>query len=107
MTHYNPLDNQTNIDLQTLLNFPNLDTPMFWSAILFAIYVIITSLTFFRESERETKANLLSSLAVAGYVTLALASILSLLRLVGITTLIIILVISLVFQAMYLLTKSK
>ncbi len=107
MTHYNPLDNQSNIDLQTLLSYPSLNTPLFWPGILFVIYLVIASLTFFREAQREGKANLLSSLAVAGYVTVALSGILSLLQLIEISIVITILVISLVFQALFLLTKSK
>ncbi len=104
---YNTLDNQSNLDLQTLLNYPSINTPLFYPVMLFVFFFVFTSLSFFREVRREGKANIMSSLAVGGYVTTAVAGLLSLLRLISIDIVITTMVISLVFQAIYMFTKNK
>ena len=102
---YQTLENITDLDLRGLLQFPSQDTIIFYPLILFAIFMVFTLSTFFREIRREGKGNLLSSLAVAGFVTTAMATIFSLLELVQPITVVITFVISIVFQVIYLLTK--
>ena len=104
---YQTLENITDLGLRDILNFPNLDNQAFYPLVLFLFFFVFTSLTFFRELKREGRANLLSSLAVGGYVTTAIASILSLLQLVSTGIVITTLSLSVVFQAIYLFTKSS
>ncbi len=104
---YQTLENITDLGLREVLNFPNLHNPAYYSMLLMVFFIVFTSLTFFRELKREGRANLLSSLAVGGYVTTAIASILSLLQLVSTSIVITTLSISVVFQAIYLFTKSS
>ncbi len=99
---YQTLESIDDITLRDVLNFPNLDTPIFYPIMLFVIFSIFTTLTFFRELKREGKANILSSLAVGGFVTTAISAILSLLQLISTTIAVTTLVITLVFQALYL-----
>ncbi len=102
---YTQLEELPNLDLRGFLQFPSLDTPIFYPLLLFAIFVIFTLSTFFREVRREGKGNFLSSLAVAGFVTTAIAVIFSLLALIQVQIVVITFVISIVFQVIYLLTK--
>lgn len=102
---YNTLENATDLGIRGILNFPNVDTPSFYPIMLFVFFFIFTTLTFFREVKREGRANLLSSLAVGGFVTTALAGVLSLLQVVSNVTVITVLVLSIVFETIYLLTK--
>ncbi len=103
---YSTLQNDSALGLQQILNFPNLDTPLFYPIFLFVIFAVFTSISFFREVSREGKGNLLSSLAVAGYVTIAVAVILSIMDLIQTATLVITLVASLVFQIMFMISKK-
>ncbi len=107
MTHYQTIDNITNLTLEGVLQFPTTDTPLFWPFILFAIFLVLTFLTFFIEIRREGKGNFLSSLAVGGFVTTTIAFIFSLMNLVQRQVVIYVLVISVVFQAIYLLTRRE
>ncbi|KKL91643.1 hypothetical protein LCGC14_1892660 [marine sediment metagenome] len=102
---YKTLENISNLDLRSLLQFPSIDTPIFYKIILFAIFIVFTLSTFFREVRREGKGNFLSSLAVAGFVTTAIATIFSFLALIQVQVVVVTLVISIVFQIIYLLTK--
>ncbi len=102
---YTQLEELPNLDLRGFLQFPSLDTPIFYPLLLFAIFIIFTLSTFFREVRREGKGNFLSSLAVAGFVTTAIAVIFSLLALIQVQIVVITFVISIVFQVIYLLTK--
>ena len=102
---YNTLENITDLDLKSFLQFPSQDTIIFYPLLLFAIFVVFTLSTFFREVKREGKGNFLSSLAVAGFVTTAIAVIFSLLELVQTRIVVITFVISVVFQVIYMLTK--
>lgn len=106
---YKTLDsNLTGDGLRDLLNFPNLDNSLvFYPLILFAIFFIVTTLTFFRELNREGKANILPSLAVAGFVTSAMAVLFSLIQVISTATLITTLVICIVFIGLFLLTKKQ
>jgi uncharacterized membrane protein YjfL (UPF0719 family) len=104
---YQTLENITDLGLREVLNFPNLNNPSYYPILLMVFFIVFTSLTFFRELKREGRANLLSSLAVGGYVTTAIASILSLLQLVSTGIVITTLSLSVVFQAIYLFTKSS
>ena len=92
------------LNLRNLLNFPSIDTPIFYPVQLFVIFIVFTLMTFFREVQREGKGNILSSLAVAGYVTTAVSLIYTLLDLIQTEIMVLVLVISLVFQVLYLLT---
>jgi len=109
---YQTLENITDLGLRDVLNFPNLcnattcNTPSYYPMLLFTFFIVFTSLTFFRELKREGRANLLSSLAVGGYITTVISAILSLLQLVDTQTVIMTLGISVVFQAIYLFTRQ-
>ncbi len=103
---YSTLENITDLDLKSFLQFPSTDTVIFYPLILFAIFIVFTLSTFFREMRREGKANFLSSLAVAGFVTTAIAVLFSLLELIQTETVVLTFVISVVFQVIYLLTKK-
>ncbi len=103
---YKTLENITDLDLRSFLQFPSLDTPIFYPMLLFAIFMVFTLSTFFREIRREGKGNILSSLAVAGFVTTAIAVIFSYLELIQVEIIVLTFVISVVFQVIYLLTKK-
>ncbi len=102
---YNTLDNISDLSLINVLNFPNLDTPEFYPIFLLVIFSVFSSLSFFREVTREGKGNLLSSLAVGGYVCIASAGILSLMGLIQTAVLVTAIVASLVFIVLFILTK--
>lgn len=104
---YTQLESLGDIGLRELLNFPNLDTPIFYPTMLFVIFMIFTMATFFREIKREGRGNILSSLAIGGFVTTVMAFIFSLLGLVQTIIVITTLVISLVFEVLFLLTGRK
>lgn len=89
------------------MNFPNLDTPIFYPMFLFVVYVVITSVTFFKELSREGKGNILSSLAVGGFVTMSISVILRLMGLIQTAIMVVVLVIFLVFAVIYLLTGRE
>lgn len=102
---YTQLENITDLNLRSFLQFPSIDTPIFWPMILFAIFIVFTLSIFFREMRREGKGKILSSLAVAGFVTTAIATIFSLLDLIQVQIVVLTIVISAVFAIIYLLTK--
>ncbi len=102
---YQTLDNITDLGIREVLNFPNLNTPIFYPIFLIVIFITFASLSFFREVSREGKGNFLSSLAVAGFVTMSVAVILSLMDLIQTEILVTAVVGSLVFQVLFLLTK--
>lgn len=104
---YQTLENISNLGIREVLNFPNLDTSIFYPMFLFVVFIIFTSLVFFREVGREGKGNFLSSLAVGGYATTAVAVILSLMSLIQTEILVTVVVTSLVFQVLFLLTKKQ
>ena len=103
---YSTLENVTDLDLKGFLQFPSTDTIIFWPLILFAIFIVFTLSTFFREVRREGRGNILSSLAVSGFVVTAIAVIFSLLELIQTHIIVVTFVISVVFQVIYLLTKK-
>lgn len=102
---YQTLEDQGELGLRELLQFPLIDTVIFYPVLLFAIFVVFTLSTFFREVRRTGKGNILSSLAVSGFVVTAIATIWSLLGLISVETIVLTFVISLVFQIIYLITK--
>ncbi|KKN11227.1 hypothetical protein LCGC14_1028580 [marine sediment metagenome] len=102
---YTELQDLDLLDLRSVLNFPSLDTPIFYPLQLFTIFMVFALMTFFREVQREGKGNILSSLAIAGYVTTAVALIYTLLDLIQTEIMVLVLVISLVFQVLFLLTN--
>ncbi len=104
---YTQLENITDLGLKSFLQFPSIDTPIFYPVLLFAIFLVFALSTFFREISREGKGNFISSLAVAGYVTTAMAVIFSLLELIQVQIVVLVLVISVVFQVIFLLTKKQ
>ena len=104
---YQTIDNLTTSNLQEILRFPTRDLPMFWPLVLFAIFIIIGLGSFFREVRKKGSGNLLSSFAVAGYVTTAIVLIMNLMNLVQRHVVVICLTISLIFQALFLLTKRR
>lgn len=104
---FKTLDNITDLGIQQLLSFPSLDTPLFYPMFLFVLFFVFSTLSFFREVTREGKGNILSSLAVGGYVTISVAAILSIMDLIETVTLVTTIVASLVFQVLFLLTKKR
>ena len=104
---YIELNTSSDFGIRELMNFPNLDSGnLFYPIILFVFFVVFTSITFFREMEREGKAELLSSLAVGGFVTTAIATSLTLLGLISLSTTVTTLVISLIFMTLYMLPNK-
>jgi|TARA_Y100000310_G_scaffold97876_1_gene95550 tryptophan-rich sensory protein len=103
---YTGLEDLNDTTLKGILQFPTLDFPYFWPLIMFALFIIIGFSSYFAEKERTGRGNALSSLAVAGFVNIALSTILSILDLIDRTSLIISIVISLIFIAIYLLTDK-
>jgi len=103
---FTELNNITKTGLEGIMSFPSLDTPLFYPMFLFTVFTVFTMITFFRELEREGKGNILSSLAISGYVTIAVAVVLNLGNLIGTTTLVVTMVATLVFQVIFLLTNK-
>jgi len=103
---YTELQNISYQSLKGILQFPSLDTPMFWPIILLVVFITMSLLTFFREVGRDGKGNMLSSLAVAGYLTTSLSLAFTFLDLIMYQVVITIFVISLVFQVLFMLTKK-
>lgn len=101
---YTQLEDLAEINLVNLFNFPSIDTPLYYPIFLFAMFLIVSLALFFKETNREGKGKILSSLAVGGYVTTAIAVVLTLLGAIQREIMIVVLVISLVFQVLYLLT---
>ena len=104
---YPTIDNLTTSNLQEILKFSTTGVPMFWPVMLMVIFLVIGLGSFFRELRREGKGNLLSSFAIAGYVTSAIALIMTLMELIQGKVMVICLTVSLVFQALFLLTKRR
>jgi len=104
---YQQLENLSDISLRSVLQYPNLATPMFWPIILFTIFMVMTLTTFFRELKREGRANFLSSLAVGGYFTLAVSVSFTLLGLITYQIVVIVLVFAVIFQVIYLLSNKN
>lgn len=104
---YNTLNGSDGLGIKNILNFPNLDTPIFYPMFLFTVFFVFTSLSFFREVSREGKGNMLSSLAVGGFASLSAATILSLLGLIQTTVLVTTVVASLVFMVLFLLSGRQ
>ena len=103
---YTELQNISDQTLRGILQFPSLDTPIFWPIILLVVFVTTSLLTFFREISRKGEGNFLSSLAVAGYLTTSLSVALTFLNLIMYQVVIVCFVISLVFQVLFLLSKK-
>ena len=102
---FQELPTDTEIGLREILNFPNLDTPIFYPVILFVIFIVFTLGTFFRQVKREGKGNFVSSMAVASFVTTTIAFVLSLLGLIQKQVVITATVIFIILQVIYMLTK--
>lgn len=102
---YSTLENISDLGIREILNFPNLDTPIFYPFFLFMVFFVFSSLVFFREVNREGKGNFISSLAVGGYVTISVAVILSLMDLIQTEILVTTIVATGVFQVLFLLSK--
>ena len=103
---YTELQDIGDLGLRKILQFPSIDTPIFYPLMLFVIFMVFTFATFFREVSREGKGNFISSLAVAGFVTTAIATVWSFLELIQVQIVVLTFVISLIFQVIYLLTKE-
>lgn len=103
---YSTLENITDLGIREILNFPNLDTPIFYPMFLFMVFFVFSSLVFFKEISREGKGNFISSLAVGGYVTISVAVILSLMDLIQTAILVTTIVATGVFQVLFLLSKK-
>lgn len=104
---YQTIDNLSNANIGDILSYPTVNTPTFFPLILVAIFIIITMVSFFRELNRESKGNLMSSLAVSGFITTVVALAMSLLGLIQREVVVIILVISIIFEVIFLLTGRE
>ncbi len=104
---YQTLPDASNLTVQGILNFPNLDTPSFYPMFLFVIFFTFAAISLFKEIRREGKGNILSSLAVGGFVTIVVATILSVLEVIQTTVLVTTVVACLVFIVLFLLTKRN
>jgi putative exporter of polyketide antibiotics len=107
---YSTLDNLTSYgnasDLTNLFAMPNMDFPIFFPMILFAIFMILGLSTFFKQRAEEGKGDILSSLAVSGFGTIVISLAMRLLGMISKTTMITSFAICLVFIVLYLLTKK-
>lgn len=103
---YTGLENLTDTSFKAMLQFPSIDTPLFYPIILFALFMITTISSYFFERDRVGKGNFLSSLAVSSLTILVLAMILRLLELISREILIIHMVVSLVFIGLWMLTNK-
>lgn len=103
---YTEIHELGNITLRQVFTFPSIDTPSFYPILLFVIFAVFTLMTFFREISREGKGNFLSSLAVAGYVTTAIATAMTFLDMIQYEIVVVILVLSLVFQIIFFMSKK-
>ncbi len=104
---YSTLQDIGDLGIQEILNFPNLDTPIFYPIFLVVIFLVFASLSFFREVSREGKGNFLSSAAIGGFVTISAAAILSALDLIQTTVLVTTVVACLVFMVLFLLSGKQ
>ncbi len=102
---YQELPRDAEIGLGELLAFPSLDTPIFYPVILFVIFMVFTLGTYFRAVKREGKANFLSSMAVGSFITTVIAFVMSLLGIIQKEVVITAMVIFIVIEVIYLLTK--
>ncbi len=103
---YTEIHELGNITIRQVFTFPSIDTPSFYPILLFTIFLVFALIGFFREITREGKGNFLSSLAVAGYVTTAMATAMTFLDMIQYEVLVIILVISLMFQILFFISKK-
>lgn len=66
----------TGSELKDILNFPNLDTPLFYPFIIWGLFLILSFGSYFAEKQRTGKGNIFSSFAVSGVIFLIGASLL-------------------------------
>jgi len=100
-TEFQTLGNTT---IESLLQFPTIDTPLFYPMFLFVLFFAVTVISFFREVTREGRGNIMASMAISSYVTVAASAILSTIGLIQTTVLVTVVVSALVFQVIFLLT---
>lgn len=103
---YQDLTNMTSNDLNGILSFPNLDTPVFYPLFMTVIFLILTYSTYSSEKQRTGRGNFLSSLAVSGLVTIVIATLLSAMSLISTTILITTIVISAIFIILYFIANK-
>ncbi len=103
---YTEIHDLGNITIRQIFTFPNIDTPSFYPILLFVIFLVFALMSFFRELGREGKGNFLSSLAVAGYVTTAMATAMTFLDMIQYEVVVVILVLSLIFQILFFISKK-
>ena len=89
------------------MQFPSIDTPAFYPGLLFTIFIVLTSVMFFREVRREGRGNMVSALAISGFATMILATLLSLLGLIQTQVLVITFVITSIFAVFFLLSSRN
>ena len=99
------LEEYGNSSLKGIMQFPSQSFAWFWPLILSAIFLVVTFSSYFAEKEKTGKGNFLSSLAVAGFVNIALSLVLSILEVIDRTTLIISFIFSIIFIVIYMLTE--
>jgi hypothetical protein len=68
-------DIQGNSTIGDILSIPNASYPYYWAWIFFGIWVIILLTSYFTEKTKKGTANILSSMAVACFAILPLATI--------------------------------
>lgn len=84
-----------------MMSLPNASYPYYWAWIIGAIWFIIVLTMYFKEKEKSTKSNMLSSMAVACLAILFLSVIGTVLGIISLDIMIYILVISLVIIAIW------
>lgn len=96
MVTYPDLSNLSNSSgIGNLLNLPNASYPYFWAWILGGIWFIITSTLYFKEKEKIGKGKMLSSMGVACFAIILLATIGTIVGFIQLEIMIYVLVISL------------
>ena len=76
MADYPDLSSLTNTSgIGGLLAVPNASYPFFWAWIMAGIFFIITLTSYYKEKERKGIGYMLSSLAVASFATIVLATV--------------------------------
>lgn len=108
---YRTLDDLTTYgnssDLTNLFALPNMDFPIFYPLILFAIFLILGLSTFFKQKSEEGRGDILSSFAVSGFATIVISLAMRLLGMITNTVMISVFAVCLVFIVLFLLTKKE
>lgn len=101
---YQTLEGAGVSSLKGIMSFPNTGIDFFYTFFLMTIFIVFTSLLFFKETSRERRGSLLGSMAVAGFVTMGVGAVISSMGLISIINLVVIVVVIIMIQVIFLLT---